>query len=162
MWGPILAWVRKQIGQRTDTASATGSVHAKTAFIAAYMSPKNIEASDVLKTSADTERSNKGSVYTKLKEIKTLADGVARIKFDLKSTTANSAYGRIYINGVAVGTERTVIGSTYQTFTEDIIVQKYDLIQLYVKAGSEAYTTVVRNFRIYYDFSTDMDIVLTD
>ena len=34
MWGPILAWVRKQIGQRTDTASATGSAHAKLAYIA--------------------------------------------------------------------------------------------------------------------------------
>lgn len=34
MWGPILAWVRKQIGQRTDTASSTGSVHAKLAYIA--------------------------------------------------------------------------------------------------------------------------------
>ena len=151
-----------QIGETDDAASSTGSAHAKINYINENMMPRTVQASDTLRISADTERSNTGSVYTKLKEIKTLADGVARIKFDLKSATANSAYGQIYINGVAVGTERNVIGSTYQTFTEDIIVQKYDLIQLYVKAGSASYTTVVRNFRIYYDFSTDMDIVLTD
>jgi hypothetical protein len=29
MWGPLLAWIRLQIGQRTDAASASGSVHAK-------------------------------------------------------------------------------------------------------------------------------------
>lgn len=42
MWGPILAWVRKQIGQRTDTASATGSLHAKVE----YLFDKNIIAND--------------------------------------------------------------------------------------------------------------------
>ena len=42
MWGPILAWIRLQIGQRTDAASATGSLHAKVATILA----KNVIVND--------------------------------------------------------------------------------------------------------------------
>jgi hypothetical protein len=29
MWGTLVAYLRKQLGQRSDTASATGSLHAK-------------------------------------------------------------------------------------------------------------------------------------
>ena len=44
MWGPLLAWIRLQIGQRTDAASATGSLHAKVKDTKDYLASKDIIA----------------------------------------------------------------------------------------------------------------------
>lgn len=162
MWGPILAWVRKQIGQRTDTASSTGSVHAKLNYAIDNMVPRTVVASDTLRIAADTERSDGTGNYVMLKKIRVLNDGIIRTSFDLKSGSENTAKGRIYINEAEVGTERSQNHAAYVTFTEDIMVKKYDLVEVYAKSLTSSYTVYVKNFRIYYDFSTDMDIVLTD
>ncbi|HUW45692.1 MAG TPA: hypothetical protein VMW50_07845 [Dehalococcoidia bacterium] len=73
--------------------------------------------------------------YTKIKEIKASVSGTLRIVFSLCVPTG-TGYGKIYKNGSAVGTERTLSGSTtdiYSKFTEDIAVARGDLIQLYIK-----------------------------
>ena len=63
-------------------------------------------------------------------------------------------YGRIYRNGVAVGTERNVSTSpTYTEYSEDISGwSEGDLCQLYVHdtAGNGC---ISKNFRIYSDLS---------
>lgn len=110
-------------------------------------------ASDVLQSSADTERYIAASNYQKVKEILIKKTGVARIKFDLKvgNNSYPSAYGRIYKNGVASGTERSTSSNTYGTYSEDLSVVKGDLIQLYYKCDQPGNTAVyVQNFRIYY------------
>ena len=110
-------------------------------------------ASDTLVVSADTERYNNNSVtYTKKKEILVRTDGTIRIKFDLKCVDPSSAYGRIYINGAAVGTERNTAETTYQNYSEDIAVTAGDLVQLYLKnanTGASIYA-YAQNFRFYY------------
>lgn len=116
--------------------------------------------SNELKKSSNAEQSTNETTYIKIKEI-TCANytvpmaikdgGKLRIKFDLATNSAGqSAYGRIYKNGVAVGTERTSTIETYTTYSEDIEFKANDKIQLYIKATS-GFLAKIRNFRIYCD-----------
>jgi hypothetical protein len=104
--------------------------------------------------SHDAETSTGSTSYVKLKTITlgsyVLVGRTMRIKFDIhnSSTGPPYAYGRIYRNGVAVGTERSTPSSTYVTFSEDVLGWSAgDTVELWVKAAS-TYTAYVRNFRI--------------
>jgi hypothetical protein len=99
--------------------------------------------------------------YTKHKEMR--LDRYAyslRIKFDLQMQSAGgNVYGKIYKNGVAIGTERTTTLTTWQTYSEDIdIFSPGDLIQLYCyKSGNNG---EARNFRLYID--EDIQVCIID
>lgn len=116
-----------------------------------------IVASDELRASADTERTYRGATYNKVKEIMIKRNGTARIKFSLKCWNSSyPAYGRIYKNGIPFGTERSTTHSSYDEYSEDLVVNKNDLLQIYIKATVHvsygyAYTN---NFRIYYSDAT--------
>lgn len=130
-----------------------------------YQEALTTTASDELKQSADTENSAQGNTYTLSKSIKVLHSGTIRVTFDLKTSIAGrTTYGKIYINGVAVGTQQSSDIVTYTNYSEDIAVSAGDLIQLYTKcintASEYAY---VRNFRLSYTRGiTSSDIVITD
>jgi hypothetical protein len=58
--------------------------------------------------------------------------GTVRVSFDLSADFTHTGYGRIYKNGVAVGTVRTSnTGAQMTTFTEDITVNANDELQFY-------------------------------
>lgn len=83
-----------------------------------------------------------------LKETLITTTGIMRTSFDLKQSNALAvAYGKVYRNGVAVGTERTTSLTTYQTFTEDILFAAGDLYQIYVKV-SGGWSAFVRNQKV--------------
>jgi len=108
--------------------------------------------SDNLQASAVNVRNGTNSGYHKEKEIEVKHWGKIRVKFDIKSEAGGTAYGRIYVNGVAVGTERTTTETTYQTYSEDIAVEHGDLVQLYMKIiGGGGENWYARNFRLYWD-----------
>lgn len=123
-------------------------------------------ASDTLQQSADTERHDSVDAYQLVKSIFVRIGGTIRVKFDLKQNNGGtSAYARIYVDGVAVGTERQATGGTYTTFSEDITINPFSYVQLYAKdtsgAGADEY--YVRNFRIYYTLSSlDQTTVITN
>jgi hypothetical protein len=119
---------------------------------------KETVASDVLRQSADTERTEPTATYDLQKSIRIKLQGTVRVSFDLRdsvSVGSYPSYGRIYVNGGAVGTERTVASTNYSTFSEDITTVNdgdYYAIQLYSKGnGASGSTAYVRNFRVYYD-----------
>lgn len=68
--------------------------------------------------------------YTKTWEVQIFAVGTIRVKFQL-TPTAGTNYGRIYVNGIAIGTERSGSG----TWTEDITITNGDLLQIYCKSA---------------------------
>jgi len=78
-------------------------------------------------------------VYVKVKEIKLDKWGTYTVDFNLKRWgDANTATWRIYVNWVAVWTERTVTSDTYKTVSaENITVSDWDLLQLYLKPDSD-------------------------
>lgn len=107
---------------------------------------------------ADTSRSDTGSgSYEKVKEVTlTTGTGSFSVSFNLKSF--NSGYtvrGRIYKNGVAVGTERSTnnntTGVTYAETLTGLVAG--DKIQIYAKDSG-----AISNFRIYgTHFTVDTD-----
>lgn len=73
--------------------------------------------------------------YVKHKEFKINGSGSVRVFFNLRPTDSNVlVYGKIYVNGVARGIERTANDTnTWLNFVEDITVETGDLIQLYLR-----------------------------
>ena len=93
----------------------------------------------------ENPRSN-NTTYEKVKEVAIGRAGIVTVSFALKKS-ATTIYGRVYINGAAVGTERAETTSSYVVYTEDFTVAIGDLIQLYVKAGA-----AVATYGYYKDF----------
>jgi len=110
-----------------------------------------LRAGDILVHTKDAIVSTGNTLYIKLKESSVVnAAGVVRVKFDIYTSAGGTAYGRIYVNDSAVGTERTTTSITAVTFAEDITVAANDLVQLYVHRGSTN-PVYCSNFRFYLD-----------
>jgi len=89
-------------------------------------------ASDTAIVSSTTVAETTNAAYTKVKEITALRAGTLRVSFELRTAWAGvSAYGKVYINSAAAGTERVNATGTYITYTEDFIIQTGDLVQIY-------------------------------
>lgn len=111
-------------------------------------------ASDNLIDSSDTSVEEQGLVYVKKKEFAILMDGTYRVSFQLRTKNAlYQARGRIYVDGVAYGTERSTNLTTYTTYSEDLDLRRAELLQLYIKIQSNGGVTdaQARYFRIYGD-----------
>jgi hypothetical protein len=77
--------------------------------------------------------------YTKVKEISLSRGGSIRCKMKVSTSGGSSnAYGRVYRNGVAVGSQnRGGLGSTWNSYSEDISGWTAgDLCQVYMTKGS--------------------------
>lgn len=100
--------------------------------------------------SALTDRLTGNTSYTKLKECYAPIAGIYRIKFGLyiENVTA-TAFGRIYKNGSALGTERSTNSTTEVTFTEDLFFGQGDLIQVYCKTSNGIYGAHILNFKLF-------------
>lgn len=66
----------------------------------------------------------------KVAEYKVSRAGTLRTIFSIYANTGTT-YGRVYVNGVATGTNRSTTLTTPQYYTDDITVAKGDLVQLY-------------------------------
>ncbi len=119
------------------------------------------EASAGLLTYDDTESTYDNTSYENEKELDPVPDDVFedesefKISFDIKTANvATTVYGRIYRNGVAVGTEQSTTSTVYVTKTEDISGWSAgDLIQLYTKTGTSGVIVYVEHFRVYGDIA---------
>ena len=116
----------------------------------------SITASDNLKVSSDANSgSDTSGAYVKVKDIRLGFGGGARVKFSMRVNDSGgySAYGRIYVNGSPVGTERNNSSETPIEYSEDIgSLTAGDSVQVYAKGNTSGYpTSIISNFRIYYD-----------
>jgi len=159
----MLGFLRRQVGLRNDTNDPAGSLHAKIGNIQTYLDygvlSRQAVASDALKFSSDDEVVTRETNYLKAKTILIMLSGIIRVSFDLQggrfSGTNYTGYGLIHINGIPVGTERSVVGTaSYPTFTEDIPCAAGDRIEIWTKSSSADGRVSVRNFRIYFDVVT--------
>lgn len=115
-------------------------------------------AESLVLMSNDSEQGTSELAYTKLKTLTitkfNFVPPVSQIKiyFELKSlTAAPTASARIYVNGVAVGTERNSASNVYAAYSESITAVQGDSIQIYAKAtgGVQAY---IQNMRLLGSF----------
>lgn len=95
-----------------------------------------------------TERTTISASYTKLKDIYCPIAGTYDVRFEMKSSSGSYAYAKIYVNGVAAGTERYDNTNVYLSFTEKITVTAGQNIQLYAKILSGIDPCYVRNFSV--------------
>jgi len=147
-------------GSTTISGSATisGTVTATNLVVTNSWFPS---ASATLRAYSDANKTVTSAAYAVAKDIDTApgiwpGTGTLRISFDLKmapNVFGQTAYGKIYRNGAAVGTERTTTDtSNYATFSEDIAGWSAgDNIQLYLYDNGGPSGALCRNFRIYYD-----------
>lgn len=119
--------------------------------------------SDDLLHSHDAEGNTGAGAYAKVKTIALNSlypdPSTLRIKFDLKiSTPGGTAYGKLYKNGGAVGTERINGTTNYVTYSEDIQYAEGDTLELYI------YKTVAGNafFRNFQVFGIESEITLKE
>jgi len=116
---------------------------------------EQVIASDTLRYSSDAVVSDNNPPYIHFKTI-TLASklyGTVRVSFEMKTNNPGaSAYGRIYHNGVAIGTIRSTSSTSYVLYSEDIShnFEIGDTIQIY--GGASYYVPAdIKNFRVYFD-----------
>lgn len=82
----------------------------------------------------------------KLKELSPMIrSGVVSVSFDYASNNNAATNARIYLNGVATGTNRSDNLGTFSTYTEDITVAVGDLLQLYGNGDGSSTSAVVCN-----------------
>jgi len=158
----MLGFLRRQVGLRTDTADANGSLHAKTTGIFNdAVAIKNSVNSGVLSKQCvpsnnqkfiDTSvRSHNSVSVAKIYEILIMVSGGVKVSFAMRSGSAScTAYGQIYINGVPVGVERSTAIQSYTTFTENIMVSAGDRLQLWGKASISA-SIYFKDFEVLFD-----------
>lgn len=96
-------------------------------------------AGDVIVYSYPTYTTCFESSYTLKKQVRSPRTGTIRVSFTLSvgGGDTGTVYGKIYVNGSAVGTERTQVNQgTSSAFIEDISVTAGDLVQIYGKQNS--------------------------
>ncbi len=78
--------------------------------------------------------SNITTNYAKAMECYCPGIGVAQIRFGIRTSLAgNLVYGKIYLNGVAVGIERSTTSNSFVYFTEDINVRLGDQVEIWIR-----------------------------
>jgi len=111
--------------------------------------PGGYNASDALLISTDAEVLKTGNTYTEVRAFIVPRGGQFRIKFEIKYNNG-VVYGRIYRNGVAVGTEQSVSAGGYVVKSEDIAgFSGGDRISLYLKGDGAGVNCYAQNFRLY-------------
>lgn len=148
----------------TESSHASGDACAMTITAALMTELENsgfpdYEAGDILLGSSDAPRTliNNPTVLTKAKSIKVVRAGTLRIKFRLTKTSSDPSsfiQGKIYRNGVAVGTLRSLGGINLpntEEYSEDISGWSIgDECQLYIRrVSSIGLTSSCSNFRLY-------------
>jgi len=115
-----------------------------------------VTVSDNLLLSSDAQVDTTEDTPQKVKEFLIKIGGKYRIKFDFYNGTPGYGAGRIYINGVGVGTQRAA--GTWTTFSEDLDVDVNDLLQLYIWDSPTTGHAYARNFRLYGDESHSIGV----
>lgn len=98
--------------------------------------------------SADTERAPYSDVYAIQKDIEVVYGGSYRVTWEMKAYSGWYAYGRVYVNGSAVGTEKSQDYADWNLQYQDVTVNAGDNIQLYVRSSQSGINAWVRNFRL--------------
>ena len=75
------------------------------------------------------------SSYTEMTSRKVLFGGIYKIITSARANNAGNNYVRVYINGVAVGSELNITTVTTSTLTEGIYIEDGDKIQLFAHSN---------------------------
>ena len=97
-----------------------------------------------------TNETTGSTTYVKMKEIEVDLWWTYKITNTLRNfdwVGWTNVYSRIYVNWIAVWTERSTTNTSFQTYEEDITLSDWDLVQLYLKktaAWDDAVTNLLQ------------------
>jgi hypothetical protein len=137
----------------TNGSEASSLHHHGTDLVASGTIYPNIASANLLNLYPVLAASNATvnvttDAYAKVKEIVAGRGGTVIVAFNLSSAGTDTVYGRIYVNGVAVGTERSDNSGVAVWFLESITIVRGDLIQLYCKRTTSGGTNYAAEFKI--------------
>ena len=120
----------------------------------AYVDAQSIHAipSDDLVFSNDTSRNTTSTTYVKLKEIAVYLNVNLRICWEYwNGSTPGTVYTKLYINGVAVGSEKSTTSGVAVPVSEDVEINNGDLLQIYGKVSvTDSPNCYISNMRINF------------
>jgi len=124
-------------------------------------------SSDNLQVIAPTERNTALDAYTKVKSIVVNGWGNIKVAWKMRSgTNASTVYGKVYVDDIAIGSEKTSESETYATSTESSInVYPGAKVQLYIHGQSGGpVTCYIKDFTLFWDEgrSTDDYYIITN
>ena len=138
----------------TDSTIGASATAVKTAYDEAHKG-KSVTAGSALVYSDNILQTRRSTSYGEVKSVYIPFDGTISVSFTLSrvDNMGGTTYGRIYINGVAIGTERSVTSSSV-TYTEDFTVANGDKIAIYAKepaigTDSNPFYVGISNFKLY-------------
>ncbi|MDD4469257.1 MAG: hypothetical protein PHR29_04875 [Acholeplasmataceae bacterium] len=145
--------VYDSLGAPEDTASATGSLHAKVRNLSDVLL-----ATKYRTIASDNQRANLDEVvwqlsedFAKTREIQMCIGGSIRVAFDLRAYDSSACSAQIRVNNIAAGAEWvTYDKNTWTTYTEDISLKEGSYLQIFIKATNGGFG-YIQNLRIYYD-----------
>ncbi len=118
--------------------------------------PATTIASSVVRESHDAEFHDYSSLFHKVKTITYTYGGpsVAKVSFDIKAVSG-LVRGRVYKNGLALGTDQSTSLTSYTTKTENLTLNLApgDTLELWIRTQTGLDDCYVRNFRVSYDFA---------
>ena len=111
-----------------------------------------VTPSDNLLISSDVEVTATDPAWTIEKEILILLTGTYRVYHEMHAHVGGwEVRSRIYLNGVAYGTLRISDSGVYLPYTEDLFLERDDLLQLYGNEIVDGRVCYLRNFRLSGD-----------
>ena len=102
-------------------------------------------AGDILAARYDLAITVSEFTYTEYMKIYFPIAGSVRAVIDIFSNN-NSGYAQLYLNGIPIGIERFISGSTTQVFSEDIFITPNSYLELWAKTSNN--TISIRAFEI--------------
>lgn len=87
--------------------------------------------------------------YVKVVSARCLVSGTVRVWSRIRSSdSGTTAYGKVYVNGAAVGAEHSTTSLSFVDYTDDITVTAGDIIQLYGKTSNVAYAASINGIAV--------------
>lgn len=83
--------------------------------------------------------STSSDTYIKVYETYVPRGGVLSTTISI-SAVGGTAFARIYVNGVAVGTQRSTASSSYVSYDEDVTISTGDFLQCYLRTSNPSFT----------------------
>lgn len=102
--------------------------------------------------------STAGNVYSEVVGYVVPFFGSVSVVFSLAATSGGTAYGRIYKNGAAVGTQRSTSSTSYTAYTETVAVEAGDRLSIYSRTSNPTYPALVKD--IYLKASAAMSAIM--
>lgn len=125
----------KLTGGVPGSGSATGTIYFDgVVFVVGHLGFCDV-GTTYTAASALTDQTTTSASYVKVKELYTPFGGVMTISMEIENSGAAAGAAKIYIDGTATGTERSLT-TTYVVHTEDLYVPQGSLVQVYAHNGS--------------------------